>query len=361
MEDDDLESLRAAFVRLYDQLPWIMRGTSAGARQTHTCSQRCQFIDEGNVHLCMLTGNVHMCTEMLCDQLVHTSEKKVCMFTGRDYDLDEGVVFGYDNADRGNREFIHGYQTVADVQRTEKMHYAVGAGAGPSASARPVVPQLKRRKQHRLHAPQPAPQIHATAAVPATAAATAAATARPAETARSIAAALKSETDSWACTVHPPKKKRCLTLSESRDSDHHAVHAQACSLMESMGVKDARLVQTVARACQHTWAQIATTALFATEKNKYKPLYHIAVVMRFMQVAGLNCGGREFAPHTPQLSEYLSGPKDFALAPFRIPSSKFTSCSTTLRKCISEKHATLGAYPRSRPHPHPHPHNRARH
>jgi hypothetical protein len=341
MEDADLRSLRAACILLYDQLPWTMRGTSVGARAAHTCSQRCQFIHDGNVHICTTTGNVHMCTETLCDQLIHTSEKKVCMFTGHDYALDDGVIFGYDNADRGNREFIHGYQTAADVQRTERTHYA---NALVPKSTGPVAPPLKRRKQHRLHAPQSA---HVSAPHTST---------QPIDTARSIAAAIKSDAESWACTVQPPRKKRCMTLSEASDSDHHAVYAQACTLMERIGVKDTRLTQVVARACQYTWAQIASTALFAAERNKYKPLYHVAVVMRFMQVAGLNCAGHEFAPHTPQLSDYISGPKDFALEPFRIPSSKFTSCSTTLRKCISEKRASMDSYVRAHAHSGPYGH-----
>lgn len=303
--DDDEDHLRDACNLLYDQLPWVPTGHTLPHRVRHLCSIRCNTVCADRLYVCVATGNVHICTDASCDSIIFTQETRVCSLTGNAYDHEEGVIFKYDNAGvNGDEDEPIVDERIADAEREHDIEMQMRVVSEMAASGDVVI---KRRRKK-------------TETVPS-----------------NDAAAAAANTD-WATVAEPPTKKVKMTINEERDVKQSNVYTLAVSFLGHLRVDKTVIdICVVADACVRTWAHIQDTDAFIANVNKYQPHYHIAVMLRFIQMTGLVYGSRTFAPHIDELSRYITCPKIFIPAPFNVPLNKFTACSTLLRRCLAEK------------------------
>ena len=75
----------------------------------HTCSSTCDWLIKGNVCICSLSGDIHMCSASLCNELAQHSDSRSCRLTSRSYPLHPlDIIFDRANtsdqytADRGS-------------------------------------------------------------------------------------------------------------------------------------------------------------------------------------------------------------------------------------------------------------------
>lgn len=294
----------------------------------HVCSGgSCTFVNSGDsdVYLCLESARVHVCNEQVCDQCIHSHGQRICTFTHKTYELEDGIIFGYDNADRWNREFDDFYSCKGTSE--------------PARDPGPI-----RRRRHRLHAPPSATSkcqvsldAHSSVASPSI---------QP--TPVSVVASK---------STHRNRVHREYDDS-SRESQRQVVVAQAgnylCCLM-SRRVEFTReveiasstlfdfhrsLITTVSNACRDVWAYISNTSAFAryVAQSEYKPEWHVIVVLVKMRTAGIrSVDGSTLAPILPPLTRLFDGPRDFTSKPFSLSTPKFTACEAILRKCLAER------------------------
>lgn len=313
--DGDIDHLTIACNLLYDSLSWSIAGTNTQRRIRHTCTNQCKTVSSGRFYVCTTTSNVHLCTHAVCDQLMRTEDAMVCSLTGNTYELEEGVIFSYDNASKSGDEQSNNEQLMRQMEADAEAHYGVVIKDVPSTNhqRRRIQPGVKRQKLDVVLVPVHIPTIVFIAPIPAIV------------------------VESWAIVVPVARKKVKATSVETANINRHEVNSLAQTFLSKLGMPHGNDMYVIARACEYTWSYIQDTKLFNDNINKYRPRYHVAVMLRFTQQTGLAYGGRQFSAHTPSLSKYFTSPKVFGSEPYNVPSGKFTSCSTLLRKCIAEK------------------------
>lgn len=322
--DAGWRDLRLALCDLYDQCGWVKRGTlvDRGSTGAHTCSPSCRFVSHSVVYVCMASGHVHLCTETHCDRCVHERERIFCTLTGNDFEHEEGLVYGYNNADATNYEYVNRSQARAELLAHEATLLASPLHPPPlHAPTAPANPRRRRRKQHHLIAPD--------SVAPAAAAATAAVPSLPPPP--------PAELPSWASVTHNGKKKRhYASISESINADAASVHGLAVTFLDRLGVTDGRVRREAARACVDAWSYVSSAPSF--HGARYDMACHVSIVLRSMQTRGVCvAGGVQLIPHEPSLSAFIDSPKDFFRPPYNVSQQAFTRCSNIFRVCICER------------------------
>jgi hypothetical protein len=324
------EDLRKAYTIVYDRSPVrVVSFADVMARcDDHVCTDRCTFVNSGEVYICVASCHVHVCNEQYCDQLRTTREKRVCTFTGVDYELDDGVIFGYANADPENREYIDGRRTLHEV-RLHEMMQACAAVSLPGRTENPV----RRRGNHAIRLQSaiesPASWTPSPSPSPVT----------PLSSPSGLAPPTGIESSSSLACAPPRKKVRGgASALEQADSDQYSISALASTFMTSLGVpENAPIISTVAHACRTVWNLISTTSAFEVARSEYKPEFHVVVMLIKMRTAETTVGGIVVAPRLPDLVALFTGPRDFTRKPFGLPTAKWTVCEGVLRRCLSER------------------------
>jgi hypothetical protein len=71
---------------------------------SHRCSNRCELWNHGKVWICMDSGDVHVCSESLCDSLDVLRDARVCRITALAYSLEYDTsdpITGYGGGSKG--------------------------------------------------------------------------------------------------------------------------------------------------------------------------------------------------------------------------------------------------------------------
>lgn len=305
VEEDEADHLEIACNMLYDALPWVPTGQPIPHRVIHMCNQRCPTVFSDRLYICVATGNVHLCTDALCDSIVITQQAKICTLTGNMYDHDDETgIYKYDNADMNAEEPIAD-ERIAEAEREHDLAMQLNVSSQIVVAGNVTI--KRRRKNTNEH-----PLIEIAAA----------------------AASAPWQTD----TGPPAHKKAKPNPAEEADYQRSNVYTLAITFLSQLNV-DKAVIDTclIAEACVRTWAHIQDTELFLSNVNKYQPHYHVAVMLRCIQKDGLVYGTQTFAPRIDGLSTYITCPKTFIPAPFNVPLSNFTKCSTLLRRCLAQK------------------------
>lgn len=280
---------------LYDELDWTPRGFAVARRERHSCRDGCHMLNVNRLYVCVKTGNIHICTDGSCDLLINTQESKVCTLTGNSYDHEERVIFAYDNADVRPDVDIDVDDGITDAQREQDLIVQLRLAQRCLVQSDVVVIKRRRHQTSQPSVPMQLPE-------------------------------------------QPATKKMKPTAIEIADETRHEVYALAITFLMHLKV-DVNIIDVleIAIASQHTWSYIQDTQLYKANEHKYQPRCHVAVMLRCIQMDGLAYGSRVFAPRIEALSLYFKCPRIFATPQFDVPSSKFTACSTILRKCLAEK------------------------
>lgn len=66
-----------------------------------TCDKNCHFVSSNVIFICVVHGNVHICTRDTCECIIDKVDEhqQVCYLTGTEYIREFENVFGYDEAD----------------------------------------------------------------------------------------------------------------------------------------------------------------------------------------------------------------------------------------------------------------------
>lgn len=305
MEDND--NLKDACNLLYDELEWSPSGVPLGKRIKHNCQASCTMVNADRLYVCVATGNVHICTDSMCDQFINTQESKVCVLTGNTYEHEDAVgIYMYDNADRRSEELVADDRVVeAQMQHDASVQLQL---VSEKVNSDNVVIRKRRRG------------VIATSVL------------------QDTVAAAASSTD-WATTDRPiVAKKAKPSVVELSDEKKSEVYSLTVAFLSHLQVDTSVIdVHSIAQASSRTWSHISSTTLFLSSTNVYQPRVHVAVMLRCIQKEGLVYEDTTFSPHIDALSLYIKCPKVFAPHPFGVTSKQFTRCSTLLRRCLAER------------------------
>lgn len=302
MDNDDVDHLVEVGNLLYDEMDWLPQKNPICSRAKHECTGACKMVNSDRLYVCIATGNVHICTDASCDQIVFTSESKVCALTGNLYELEDRTIYNYDCADRNTDEPAAVGDDVRAVQIETDSRTQLGLVVDVMNTDNVII---RKRKRHVASSSSP-----------------------------SNSAPIVVD---WQTAPSVTKKVKA-TVEEVADAKRHEVYALTIAFLSYLDVDRSIIdVHEIAQASLCTWSYIQHTDVFKSFANKYQPRVHVAVMLRCIQMNGLVYDDLTFAPHVDALSAYIKCPKVFAPEPFNIPSSKFTLCSTVLRKCLAEK------------------------
>lgn len=95
-------SLYSTFLDFRALPPFFSLSGSSG--DTHRCDSSCPWFERPPFYFCRKSGNLHLCSERLCDRLVQTHDALVCPITATAYALPYNESAYSDNVDYARRE-----------------------------------------------------------------------------------------------------------------------------------------------------------------------------------------------------------------------------------------------------------------
>lgn len=141
-------------------------GTALG--YPHVCTPECSYRTHGNMHMCVRSGNVHVCSAATCSRLVSTPDSMTCELTGRSYALAPRAT----DADKWNGVTGYNYSRArGSASAAASASYGARDGGGDDAFVAtecdvgddnvvwrvPLHPLLGKRARSATTAPLPVP------------------------------------------------------------------------------------------------------------------------------------------------------------------------------------------------------------
>ena len=225
--------------------------------EPHICNTSCAWFERPPVFICRSSGNLHLCSERVCDQLVHTHDSLVCRVTATAYPLPFNESSYSDNVDYARREA--GGDTIDGG-----MDELIDRGGEPGDTNEPVSMDFMDCLVDELFEPvaPPAPQLKAAKRTPA------------------------------KRVKRKERKPRAACLSsEATDYEQQRIYSTVIRKVYELNKSDpppSAVVDYYVALCSSLWRLIVGSPHFSSKSFSYKVEYHALVVLYNF------CGGFEF-------------------------------------------------------------------
>jgi len=301
------------FVAIYGE--W--RQTVIGTPAAHTCTSQCRSLRRGGIHICRLSGNLHVCTPTLCNAVVQRNDLNICSLTRTQFPSDMVIssdLYGASNSKDGSTIDFRKQETLVP-----KLNHRKGHRPKPRYDTRhiPMLVESSERLMHNVLARGLV--VHA-------------------ETTRLSNQQQRKRSSQTAGFVDDPPggtAAKRLRMTTQR----HIPRKQPIPLrQEEMSVEWRRFWT----CCSiDTWQQINRTAEFKRQHNRYTFEIHCLVIWSFAaEERGFRCEAFCIPPD-PLIRRSLPQEKDL---PTLTSGLKCTTQSKNLfRKCVIELNKTSPA------------------
>lgn len=281
--------------------------------------------------MCELSGHAHHCTEDRCTRLITDSERRVCPWTGRAYDLeiDDEVIF-----DQNSENYIQPMKLKRAVSAPPPLFVTTTPVEAPVVLSLTPPPRIKSLAHAYLvmnRDPSLKPLVSITT------------TEQPEFMHMDQLLRLKNEKNQGK----PPPKKRQRRISKQarlRDSDNAGQHKTLyCTifssiLLDSKGVAIALpsdFVEYVVEIIDRLWKFVIRSPVYPTVTNRYKQNLHCLHLL-YTMITGFNPNSEDeyIVPFVPTMRDVL--PRQKAMTKMtRIRMRLLTETAKDFRKLVS--------------------------